>query len=101
MMYNPPHPGEIVLDECIKPLELSVTNAAKALGVARKTLSAIVNEKAGISADMAIRLERVFGSTAETWLRMQASYDLWHAEKRAKKWKPKKSYVPKRPEWRQ
>lgn len=93
MMHSPPHPGEIVLEECIKPLGLTVTKAAEALGVSRKTLSAIVNCKAGISADMAVRLSRVFGSTAETWLRMQASHDLWNAEKRARRWKPKYCYV--------
>lgn len=93
MMHTPPHPGEIILEECIKPLDLTITKAAEAVGVSRKTLSAVVNGKAGISADMAVRLSRVFGSTAETWLRMQASYDLWNAEKRAKHWKPKRSYV--------
>lgn len=97
-MHSPPHPGEHILDECITPLGLTITAAAQALGVTRKTLSAVVNCKAGISADMAVRLSRVFGSTAQTWIRMQASYDLWHAEKRAKGWKPKKSYIQHRPE---
>lgn len=91
-MYNPPHPGEIVLEECVHPLELTITQAAKALGVSRKSLSELVNEKAGISASMAIRLEKVFGSTAETWLRMQAAYDLWQAQKNMRRWKPKKTY---------
>lgn len=93
MMHNPPHPGEFVLEDCIKPLGLSVTAAASALGVTRKTLSQLVNGKAGISADMAVRLSRVFGSSADFWMRLQGNYDLWHAEQRAKGWKPKKSYI--------
>jgi addiction module HigA family antidote len=82
-MYNPPHPGEIIRDQCLEPLGLSVTDAAKGLGVTRKALSELLNGHAGVSPEMAIRLERAFGSTAETWLRMQLSYDLWQAEQRA------------------
>lgn len=80
-MHNPPHPGEIVREECIKPLGLSVTDAAKGLGVTRKTLSELLNGHSGVSPEMAIRLEKAFGSTAETWLRLQ--YDLWQAKQRA------------------
>ena len=82
-MHNPPHPGEIIRDQCLEPLALSVTDAAKGLGVTRKTLSELLNGHAGISPEMAIRLEKAFGSTAETWLRMQLEYDLWQAEQRA------------------
>ena len=79
-MHNPPHPGAHIRMNCLEPLNLSVTDAAQALGVARKTLSAILNGRAGISPDMAIRLERAFGSTARHWLTLQVSYDLWHAQ---------------------
>lgn len=76
-MYNPPHPGELVLEDCLKPLGLTITKAAAALGVSRKTLSEIVNGRAGISPEMAIRLSKAFGGGAEVWLRMQAAHDLW------------------------
>jgi addiction module HigA family antidote len=75
-MKNPVHPGRIVREDCLEPLGLSVTAAAEALGVKRQTLSNVVNEKGGISPEMAVRLEKVFGGVAETWLRMQVSYDL-------------------------
>lgn len=75
-MVDPPHPGEIVWCECLKPLSLTVTRAAKGLGVSRQTLSELVNEKAGISVEMAIRLSEGFGSTPETWLGLQTAYDL-------------------------
>ena len=82
-MHNPCHPGEIVKYECLEPLGLSVTRAAKGLGVTRQALSDLINEKSGISVDMAIRLSKAFGSTPETWLRMQMAYDLWQAQDRA------------------
>jgi antitoxin HigA-1 len=69
-MHNPAHPGEIVREECLKPLGLTVTAAAEALGVTRKALSDLLNGHAGVSPGMAIRLEKMFGSTADTWLRM-------------------------------
>ncbi len=81
-MHNPPHPGEIIRDQCLEPLGLSVTDAAKGLGVTRKALSELLNGHAGISPKMAIRLEKAFGSSAETWLRMQLEYELWQAEQR-------------------
>lgn len=83
-MHNPPHPGEIVKGLCLEPLGLSVTEAAKALGVSRKTLSAILNGRAGISPEMAVRLSIAFGTSAESWLNQQVQYDLWHAEQRRK-----------------
>ena len=81
-MLNPPHPGRIVRQDCLEELGLSVTEAAKVLDVTRQTLNNLVNEKAAISPEMAIRLEKAFGSTADTWLRMQAAYDLAQARKK-------------------
>lgn len=81
-MFNPPHPGRLVRQECLEPLSLSVTAAAKVLGVTRQALNNLVNEDAGISPEMAIRLEKAFGSTADTWLRMQVAYDLAQARKK-------------------
>ena len=80
LMYNPPHPGEIIRELCLEPLELSVTDAARALGVSRKTLSALLNGHAGISPEMAIRLSIAFDTSAESWLNQQSQYELWHAE---------------------
>jgi antitoxin HigA-1 len=77
-MENPPHPGGVVLRQCIQPLDLSITEAAMALGVARTTLSELVNEKRGISLEMAVRLSKVFGGSAESWLVQQAQFDLAH-----------------------
>jgi addiction module HigA family antidote len=75
-MKNPPHPGVVVLEECIEPLDLTITNAAVALGVTRNTLSELVNGKRGISPEMAVRISQVFGGTEEGWLAQQAQYDL-------------------------
>jgi len=82
LMHNPPHPGEILKELCLKPLGLTVTEAAKALGVSRKTLSGILNGRGGISPEMAIRLSIAFDTTAESWLNQQVQYDLWQAERR-------------------
>ena len=82
-MHDPPHPGEIIREECIEPLGLSITEAAKGLGVTRKALSELLNGHSGVSPEMAIRLEKAFGSTAETWLRLQLQYDLWEAKQRS------------------
>ena len=84
-MHNPPHPGEIIRYECLEPLGLTVTRAAQGLGVTRQALSDLVNEKAGVSVDMAIRLSKAFGSSPETWLGLQTAYDLWQARERASK----------------
>lgn len=81
-MRNPPHPGGIVRRQCLEPLGLSVTEAAKGLGVTRQALSDLLNERAGVSVDMAIRLSKAFGSSPETWLGLQMAYDLWQARKR-------------------
>jgi addiction module HigA family antidote len=82
-MHNPPHPGGIVRRQCLEPLGLSVTDAAKGLGVTRQALSDLLNENAGVSVEMAIRLSKAFGSSPETWLGMQMAYDLWQARGRA------------------
>ncbi|MEE9143846.1 MAG: HigA family addiction module antitoxin [Candidatus Binatia bacterium] len=84
-MKNPPHPGRIVRQECIGPLGLTVTEAAKRLGVTRQALNNLVNGKAGISPEMSIRLSKAFGSSPEVWLGMQMEYDLAQAEKNAGK----------------
>ena len=83
-MHNPPHPGEVLRDLCLEPLGISVTKAAKALGVARKTLSSILNGHSGISPEMAIRLGKAFDTSPESWLNQQVQYDLWQAEQHAK-----------------
>ncbi|MCP5487239.1 MAG: HigA family addiction module antidote protein [Verrucomicrobia bacterium] len=89
-MHNPPHPGEVLRDLCLEPLGISVTDAAKALGVSRKTLSAILNGRSGISPEMAIRLGKAFDTTPESWLNQQMQYDLWGAEQQAKDLKVQK-----------
>ena len=86
-MYNPPHPGEIIKALCLEPMKLSVTDAAEGLGVSRKTLSAILNGRSGVSPEMAVRLSIAFGTSAESWLNQQVQYDLWHAEQRRKELK--------------
>jgi addiction module HigA family antidote len=80
-MHNPPHPGEIIREFCIEPLDLTVTEAAESLDVSRKTLSMLLNGKSGISPEMALRLSKVFGRTPEGWLGLQLQYDLWRAKK--------------------
>ncbi len=82
-MHNPPHPGEIVRQECLEPLGLTVTRAARGLGVTRQALSDLVNGQSGVSVEMALRLSKAFGSTPRTWLGMQMAYDLWRASERA------------------
>lgn len=94
-MKNPAHPGRIVRSACLGPLGLSVTDGAKILGVTRQTLTKIINGKSGISAEMAIRLAKAFGSTPETWVRMQATYDLAQARKDESKIKVRRQHVPR------
>ena len=81
-MYNPAHPGEILKELCLDPLELTVTEVARTLGVARKTISELVNGKAGVSPEMAIRLSKAFRTTPIFWMNLQQQYDLWHAQQR-------------------
>jgi antitoxin HigA-1 len=92
-MKNPVHPGQIVRHDCLEPLGLSVTEGAKILGVSRQALNNIVNGKSGISPEMAIRLTKAFGSTAETWLRMQVAYDLAIARKNESRIKVRRQHV--------
>ena len=81
-MKNPPHPGEMIREECLAPLGLTVTDAARVLGVTRQTLNNLVNERSGISPEMAIRLEKAFGTSADLWVRLQTAYDLAQARQR-------------------
>ena len=83
-MHDPPHPGEHVRLTCLEPLGLSVTAGAKALGVSRQALSSLLNGRAGISPDMAVRLSKAFGSSARHWMQLQMNYDLWQARKNIK-----------------
>ena len=89
-MKNPMHPGAIVREDCMKPLNLSVTECAKLLGVARQTLSNLVNEKASVSIEMAYRLSKAFGSTPRTWLGMQLAFDLAQSQDLEQKIKVKR-----------
>lgn len=89
-MHNPPHPGEVLREFCIEPLGITVTQAAEALGVSRKTLSAILNARAGISPEMAIRLSKAFDTSPESWLNQQMQYDLWRAKQNAPNLKVKR-----------
>ena len=82
--HNPPHPGEYILEECLKPLNLSIGQAAKGLGVNRSTLSRLIHGKSRVSPDMAVRLSMAFGSTPEMWLRLQNAFDLAQARREAK-----------------
>ena len=92
-MHNPPHPGEIIREFCIEPLELSITEVAEGLGVSRKTLSAILNGRAGISPEMALRLSMAFNTSPESWLSQQSQFDLWQAKKENRRMKVKKLYA--------
>lgn len=84
-MHNPPHPGEVLRELCLEPMGLTISETARALGISRKMLSSIVNGRAGISAEMAVRLSIAFDTSAESWLNQQVQYDLWQAEQRRKK----------------
>lgn len=79
-MHDPPHPGEIIREFCVEPLNVSVAKAAKALGVTRNTFSELLNGRSGISPEMALRLSKVFGRSPESWLKLQLQYDLWKAK---------------------
>ncbi len=96
-MHNPPHPGEVLRELCLRPLGLTVTEAAAALGVSRKTISAILNGRAGISPEMAIRLSLAFDTTPESWLGQQLQYDLWQAERNRRNLHVRRLVPPDRP----
>jgi len=89
-MHNPPHPGVVIRELCVKPLGISITEIAKALGVTRKSFSELLNGKTGVSPEMAIRLSIAFNTSAESWLNHQVQYDLWKARFKGKKLKVKK-----------
>src|SRR5580704_5289363 len=93
-MKNPPHPGRSVRTACLEPLGLSISEGAKILGVTRQALNNVITGKSGISPQMAIRLTKAFGSTPETWLRMQLAYDLAAARKDESKIKVRRQHVP-------
>jgi addiction module HigA family antidote len=93
-MKNPPHPGRSIRTACLEPLGLSVAEGAEALGVTRQTLNNVISGKSGISPEMAIRLSKAFGSTPETWLRMQLAYDLAQARKDKGRIRVRRQYVP-------
>ena len=82
MMHNPPHPGEVLRELCLEPLGVTVTAAARSLGVSRKAFSELLNGKSGISPEMAVRLSIAFDTTPESWLTQQMHYDLWRAEQK-------------------
>lgn len=86
-MYDPPHPGEILKEDYLIPLRITQKEFAEHIGVTRKTISAIVNERSSISPDMAVRFARAFETTPEFWLNLQTSYDLWYIESTSKKLK--------------
>jgi addiction module HigA family antidote len=95
MTRKPTHPGELIREEYMKTMKLTVTSLAGSLGISRKTLSTIINERAGVTPDMALRLSRAFSTSAELWLNMQRGYDLWIAENEHTDWqKVKPVYVP-------
>jgi antitoxin HigA-1 len=81
-MHTPPHPGEIIREDCLEPLGLTITEAAEGLGIHRKNLSRILNGHAGVSPDMAVRLSNAFGSTPEMWMKLQMAYDLSRARQK-------------------
>ncbi|MEJ0061893.1 MAG: HigA family addiction module antitoxin [Alphaproteobacteria bacterium] len=93
-MKNPPHPGRSIKTACLEPLKLSVTKGAEVLGVTRQTLTKLINGRSGISPEMAIRLSKAFGSTAETWLRMQLAHDLAKARKGESKLHIRRQHMP-------
>jgi antitoxin HigA-1 len=85
LMHNPPHPGELIKEICLEPLGLTITEAAKGLGVTRKTLSGLLNCHSSVTPMMAIRLAKAFGGSPESWLNHQVQYDLWQAQKKSKR----------------
>jgi antitoxin HigA-1 len=96
-IHDPAHPGEVIRELCLKPLGLTVTETAEALGVTRKALSDLLNGHSGVSPEMAIRLEKVGWSTADHWLRMQLQRDLWVTRRRAGKIKIRRKFVNREP----
>ena len=94
MKRQPTHPGKIIKEDYLKPLSIKISNMALNLGVSRKTLSKIVNEKGSVSPDMALRLSRAFDTTPDLWLNLQKKYDLWIAEHASSTWQAVKPISP-------
>jgi addiction module HigA family antidote len=94
MIRRPTHPGNIIKEDYLLPLSITITEMASALGVSRKTLSKIINERGAITPDMALRLGRAFDTTPELWMNLQKNYDLWQAENLSKDWQKVKSLSP-------
>lgn len=94
----PAHPGAILSRHYLEPLGLSITEVADALGVARKTMSKIVNEHGAITSDMALRLSRAFNTSPQLWLNLQHNYDLWHASHESQEWKHVRAFMVKTPD---
>lgn len=86
MLRKPTHPGKILKEDYLKPLAITATAMASQLGVSRKTISKILNEKGAVTPDMALRLSRAFGTTPELWLNLQKSHDLWEAKNLSNDW---------------
>ncbi len=87
MKRRPTHPGEIIKEDYLTPLSMTIKEMSEILGISRKTLSKLINKKGSVSPDLALRLSRAFDTTAEFWLNLQKKYDLWHAEKASEGWK--------------
>ncbi len=94
MKRTPIHPGKIILEDYLKPLSITIKDMAATLGVSRKTLSKIINERGSITPDMALRLSRAFNTTPDLWLNLQKNYDLWQAEHASKAWQRVKPLAP-------
>jgi len=86
MKRKPTHPGRIIQEDYLKPLSMTITEMASILGISRKTLSKIINERGAITPDMSLRISRAFDTTPELWMNLQRNYDLWHAEHISKDW---------------
>ncbi len=96
MKRKPTHPGKIIQEDYLKPLSISITEMASTLGVSRKTLSKIINERGSITPDMALRLGRAFDTTPELWMNLQINYDLWLAERESKDWQKVIPFSPEK-----
>jgi len=94
MKRQPVHPGKIIKEDYLKPLSITIKDMAERLGISRKTLSKIINERASVTPDMALRLSRAFDTTPDFWLNLQKNYDLWHAENASKEWQNIKPIPP-------
>ena len=92
MIRRPTHPGNIIKEDYLLPLSITIKDMADTLGVSRKTLSKIINERGAITPDMALRLSRAFDTTPDFWLNLQQNYDLWHAEKASREWQKVKPF---------